>query len=76
MTGSYDMSFYIKNPKGHTWALNTWGGVDIFAFYEDDHNGPVCTYCGYSFCEHCIDEDTMEPCVTSKPVEYIPEHEE
>ena len=53
-------------PEGHPsaphkWELDDRGRVNLFALDEDftegwgGHNGPRCTVCGLTFCEHCHD---------------------
>ena len=43
----------------HTWKLDVKGRVDCFVLDVDfdegwgGHNGPGCTVCNLSFCEHC-----------------------
>lgn len=47
--------------KGHTPQMhedNDWvdrSGIDMFASSYGFHNGPVCTVCHWSCCEHCKD---------------------
>lgn len=49
--------FVPYGPPHHTWQLTEAGHVDTFALdYEGEtmgHNGPHCTVCDESFCEHC-----------------------
>lgn len=47
------MKAYIKNTRGHEWAVDEDGEIDIFAFEIGMHNGPQCVKCGYGFCHHC-----------------------
>lgn len=45
---------YVKNTRGHVWATDEDGVLDIFAYEGGDyHNGPKCVKCGYGFCHHC-----------------------
>lgn len=55
---------YVANPNGHVWAKDEDGNVDHFAMDAemDFHNGPVCTKCGYSFCEHCGQRHPLPAC--------------
>lgn len=50
------MGLDITKKSEHTWKRREHGTIDNFAMENGYHNGPVCTRCGYSFCEHC-DED-------------------
>ena len=47
--------------KGHTWITDSTGNIDIF-MYDNGHycNGPQCSVCGYSFCQHCLEEPSIE----------------
>ena len=40
----------------HVWATDDNGEVDHFGMDYGFHNGPSCTVCGHSFCEHCADD--------------------
>ena len=40
----------------HLWKRTKYGEIDNFAFEAGYHNGPVCTRCFFSFCEHCDPE--------------------
>ena len=52
----------------HDWKLDDDGEVDVFAFYEGYHNGPVCLRCGETFCKHCVSPERMtEPCHEQTP---------
>lgn len=55
-----------KTYKCHTWAKDSSGRIDHFAYDCGFHNGPCCTRCGNSFCEHCYPEGWNEPCVVEK----------
>ncbi len=53
--------------RPHTWQLDRQGNVDALAVnYEDSdgqgHNGPLCTVCDWSFCEHCFPEEWHSEC--------------
>lgn len=56
---------FFKNGK-HEWYLDENGEIDMFAYQEDYHNGPVCKNCGYFYCEHC-DENVNESCEKNIP---------
>lgn len=51
-----------QSPNGHVWELAdedayTPGVVDFHAVsWDNKHNGPRCSVCGYSFCMWCKDE--------------------
>jgi hypothetical protein len=51
---------YEKNTRGHIWERCADGDIDIFAFDEGHHNGPVCSSCGYSFCHHCQEDPSID----------------
>lgn len=51
-----DVPAYVTNPRGHVWQLDSRGDVDIFGVEANNHNGPLCTVCGYGFCHHCQSE--------------------
>jgi hypothetical protein len=38
------------------------GRVDHFAVSHEFCNGPVCTICDMSWCEHCTSIDRIRPC--------------
>ena len=64
-----ESKFLLKNAKGHTWKLTEGGLVDIFAYSVDDdgyHSGPVCTTCGYCYCNYCHPNGPSVSCDTSK----------
>jgi len=49
---------YETNNRGHVWKRydHDESVVDIFGYESGEyHNGPVCTVCGYGFCQHCED---------------------
>ena len=46
---------------GHTPRLEE-DTIDMLAMASGYHNGPVCTVCGYSPCEHCVSIEEIEPC--------------
>jgi len=39
----------------HDWHLDENGDIDMFAMEYENHNGPSCKRCGYSYCHHCQD---------------------
>lgn len=45
---------------GHTLKRDKDGRVDSWVMSYDIHNGPGCTVCGDSWCEHC--PGRIEPC--------------
>lgn len=47
---------------GHTWKLDEYGEVNVFALEEGFHNGPVCTVCGDGFCHHCNPDGWSAEC--------------
>lgn len=55
----------------HLWERNSSGNVNEFAMEADNHNGPMCERCGYSYCQHCEDPKEAEreelPCVNWRP---------
>ena len=53
----------VRKNHGHTWRTNDDGTIDIFAYEIGNHNGMVCTKCGYSFCHLCTAEFEVEKCV-------------
>lgn len=59
---------YTKNTyERHDWAKNEDGTIDYFAFENGFHNGPRCTRCSHSFCEHCDPDGYDEgPCIVEK----------
>lgn len=34
--------------------------IDNFAISLEYHNGPYCTICGHSFCEHCENRHVID----------------
>lgn len=46
----------------HRWQLNEYGEVDIWALDYGYHNGPKCTRCGRTFCQHCHRTVYVEEC--------------
>ena len=47
------MRWYEKDNKGHSWRRDESGAIDEFGLDVEYHNGPICTICGFSFCQHC-----------------------
>ena len=38
----------------HTWQRDSNGEIEIIQVGEEDyHTGPICTACGFSFCQDC-----------------------
>lgn len=58
---------WIADPKGHVWEKDGDGSVDVNAVSSYCHNGPRCSVCGYSFCEHCMVGDEIKPCSPPDP---------
>lgn len=55
----------------HLWKRDKNGEIDVWAFEYEYHNGPVCTRCYHSECEHCNEDwkkDPTEPCVIDKDI--------
>jgi hypothetical protein len=55
----------------HLWKRNNNGEIDLWAFSVGYCNGPVCTRCWHSECEHCNEDwetDPTEPCVIDKDI--------
>lgn len=64
----------VRATHGHVWETNNETSPDIydddeygkrinsFAYSEGYHNGPRCKNCGYSFCEHCMNEMEIPAC--------------
>lgn len=55
----------------HDWLTDANGNIDDFGFEYEFHNGPECSRCYHSFCEHCVDdyeEALLEgPCIVNAP---------
>ena len=55
----------------HLWRRDNNGEIDLWAFEYEYHNGPVCTRCHHSECEHCNEDwetNPTEPCVIDKDI--------
>lgn len=55
----------------HLWRRDKSGKIDLWAFDYGYCNGPVCTRCWYSECEHCNPEwknNPTEPCVIDEDI--------
>jgi hypothetical protein len=50
----------------HDWELDEDGEIDTFAFEVDNHNGPACKRCFYSYCHHC-QNGPDKPCKVDAP---------
>lgn len=46
---------------GHVLKLDEDGAVDEFALSVEGHNGPGCSVCGESWCQHC-ENANIAPC--------------
>ena len=51
----------------HDWHLDSFGEIDELRMQYDNHNGPSCKRCGYSYCVHC-QEGADEPCEKEAPI--------
>jgi hypothetical protein len=47
----------------HLWKRNNNGEIDLWAFSVGYCNGPVCTRCWHSECEHCNEDWDDDECV-------------
>lgn len=55
----------------HLWQRNKDGTIDTSAMSSGFHNGPYCTRCHHSECEHCNpnwETGPEEPCVVDKDI--------
>ena len=55
----------------HLWRRDENGEIDLWAFELGYCNGPVCTRCWHSECEHCNEDwetDPTEPCVIDRDI--------
>lgn len=43
----------------HDWHLEKSGEIDEWLMDYDYHNGPLCKFCGYSYCVHCQQPDEL-----------------
>ena len=50
----------------HDWIRDKNGEIDMWQLDVGFHNGPACSRCGHSFCEHCETFEEQEPCVVDK----------
>lgn len=48
--------------KGHTLKLNSDGEPDIHVMSSEFHNGPGCTTCHWTCCEHCSSPANVPEC--------------
>ena len=51
-----ELAWWENDTMGHVWKTNKDGVSDRMAMSFGDHNGPKCSSCGYTFCEHCAQE--------------------
>lgn len=58
----YDLPAIEKKPvihgewiptHAHIWKTDENGEIDMFAYDNDIHNGPVCVICGEYYCINC-----------------------
>ncbi len=55
---------------GHTPKLDEDGELDMFTLDYDHHNGPGCTACGQTWCEHCRNPECLDArCTKEMPNE-------
>jgi hypothetical protein len=55
----------------HGWMHDKNGKIDTWAWDAGFHNGPMCTRCFHSECEHCNpkwETEPEEPCVVDEDV--------
>jgi hypothetical protein len=55
----------------HDWMRDKNGKIDTWAWDAGFHNGPMCTRCFHSECEHCNpkwETEPEEPCVVDEDV--------
>lgn len=52
--------------KGHTPRMNDDGSVDIFVTDVGHHNGPGCSVCRDTWCQHCTAPEKIEPCIEAE----------
>jgi hypothetical protein len=65
---SRENPYYDKlEAAGHKLRRDEDGDIDFFVMDIGYHNGPGCTECGHSWCEHC--EDAIEPCIGREETE-------
>lgn len=61
----------MQGMAEHEWKRYESGEVDIFAHEVDvegvGHNGPRCTVCDLSFCEHCQPDAWQFECPGQAP---------
>lgn len=53
--------------KGHTPVLYSFGSLDHFVMESGFHNGPGCSVCGWSCCEHCDSVSDIPECEGPPP---------
>lgn len=54
---------------GHTPTLDENGNPDMSITLGEFHNGPMCSVCGESRCEHCDNGDPFDPCPGKEKIE-------
>jgi len=55
----------------HDWKRDEDGEIAPFGYDGDTHNGPQCTRCHHSYCEHCHPEgDPYDPTREVRPPAY------
>lgn len=57
--------------RGHTWIQDD-GRVDFMALDVEHHNGPMCSVCYHSYCEHCEDGPSQD-CEGPQVLHSIPD---
>lgn len=43
-------------------GVEPWRAMDMWVIAYEIHNGPGCSVCGWSCCEHCDDVDKIPDC--------------
>lgn len=54
----------------HEWILDEDGEIDMWQLESGFHNGPACSRCGYSYCEHCHYNSDIHPLCVINPENY------
>jgi hypothetical protein len=49
-------------PRGHVFATDEFGKIDMWAWDGEYHNGPICVICNDAFCHHCDTNWRSELC--------------
>jgi hypothetical protein len=51
-----------KTMAKHVWFKDDRGQRDDFRLDFGFHNGPQCEACLETYCEHCVDVETLDDC--------------